>query len=288
MLKRLLGIFSAALLAAGIATGSALAETKREKAEELVSKAADTVAYFANDTAFEPLWDLADDAKAMVIIPRSLRGGFIVGASGGNAVMIARKDDGSWSEPVFMTIGSLSFGFQAGVEGSEVILAVMTQRGVENILSTSVKLGGDLTVAAGPIGAGAKAQTADILAFSRSRGLYGGISLEGAVLKARHSWNRGYYGADVRPLDVIFLDKVSRPNSAVLQNAVWALAHRDEQGPRPASLVAPLQPAAVDPVTGEPIPQPIDPATGEPADLQQYEYEDDAVYAAPLAPVDDQ
>jgi len=272
MMKRLFGIIAAMLIAA---IAPAQAETKKEKAEELVAKAADTVAYFANDTAFEPLWGLADDAKAMVVIPRSLRGGFIFGASGGNAVMVARKDDGSWSEPVFMTIGSLSFGFQAGVEGSETILAVMTQRGVENLLSTSVKLGGDLTIAAGPIGGGAKAQTADVLAFSRSRGLYGGISLEGAVLKARHSWNEGYYGESVRPLDVIYLDKVERPNSAVLQNAVWGLAHREEQGARPEPLVAPVQPAKIDPVTGEPLPD-------------GGEYDDDAVYGAPLEPIDNQ
>ncbi|MEO1252653.1 MAG: lipid-binding SYLF domain-containing protein [Pseudomonadota bacterium] len=267
MLKRLMMILGASLVAAGLAAAPAKAETKREKAEELVEKAADTVAYFAGDTAFEPLWSLADDAKGIVVIPRSLRGGFVVGASGGNALMIARKDDGSWSEPVFMTIGSLSFGFQIGVEGSETILAVMTQRGVEHLLSTSVKLGGDLTIAAGPIGGGAKAQTADILAFSRSRGLYGGISLEGAVLKARHSWNRAYYNADVRPLDVIYRDQVSRPNSAVLQNAVWALANRQDRAPAP--LVAPVQPVNVDPVTGEPLPV-------------QPEYDDDAVYGAPL------
>jgi len=185
--------------------------------------------------------------------------------------MVARNQDGSWSEPIFMTIGSVSFGFQAGVEGSETILAVMTQRGVEHLLSTSVKLGADLTLAAGPIGAGAKAQTADILAFSRSRGLYGGISLEGAILKARHSWNSGYYGQNVRPLDVIYLDKVARPNSAVLQNAAWGLAHRDQRQ-EPAPLVAPLQPMKIDPVTGEPLPERPD-------------YEDDAVYAAPLPPV---
>lgn len=270
MLKRLMGIFGAAGLALAIALAPAEAKPKREKAENLVEKAADTVAYFAGDTAFEPLWDLADDAKAMVIIPRSLRGGFIFGASGGNAVMIARNGDGSWSEPTFFTIGSLSFGLQAGVEGSEIILAVMTQRGMEQLLSTNVKLGGDLTLAAGPIGAGAKAQTVDVLAFSRSRGLYGGISLEGAILKARHSWNEAYYGADVTPADIIFREKVARPNSAVLQNAVWALAHRDDPA---TAQMAPMRPARVDPVTGEPLPQ--DP-----------EYEDDAIYGAPLDEVD--
>lgn len=283
MLKRLMGFLIAGALVIGLAAQPAFAAPKREKAEKLVGKAADTVTYFANDTAFEPLWGLADDAKAVVVIPRSLRGGFIIGASGGNALMVARNEDGSWSEPVFMTIGSLSFGFQAGVEGSETILAVMTQRGVEHLLSTSVKLGADLTLAAGPIGAGAKAQTADILAFSRSRGLYGGVSLEGAILKARHSWNREYYGEKVRPLDVIYRDQVSRPNSAELQNAVWALAHRDDPGAQqPTALVAPLQPVRVDPVTGEPLPD------DTPLDDQAYEYDDDAVYAAPLGPVDDQ
>ena len=269
MVRRLIGILSVMAIALGVATAPAMAETKREKAEELVAKAAETVAYFANDTAYEPLWSIADDAKAMVISPRSLRGGFVFGASGGNAIMIARNDDGSWSEPTFFTIGSLSFGLQIGVEGSETILAVMTKRGMEQLLSTNVKLGGDVTLAAGPIGGGAKAQTVDVLAFSRSRGLYGGLSLEGALLKARHSWNREYYGMEVSPADIIYREKVARPNSATLQNAVWALAHRDE----PAALVAPLQPALIDPVTGEPVPVGTT-------------YEDDAVYGAPLEPIE--
>ncbi|PQA87892.1 lipid-binding SYLF domain-containing protein [Hyphococcus luteus] len=271
-MKRLfcmLGAFGAAI---SMTIAPASAKPKGEKAEELVVKAADTVSYFANDSAFEPLWDTADQAKAMVIIPKSIRGGFIIGASGGNAVMVARNEDGSWSEPTFFTIGSLSVGFQAGVEGSETILLIMTQRGMEHMLSTNVKLGADLSLAAGPIGAGAKAQTVDVLAFSRSRGLYGGVSLEGAILKSRNSWNEGYYQANVSPVDIIFREKVSHPQSAVLQNAVWALAHRDEPGAQPA-VMAPVQPARIDPVTGEPLPD-------EP------EYEDDDVWAAPIGPVE--
>ncbi len=268
-LLSILGAFGAAML---IGLAPAAAKPKSEKAEELVIKAADTVTYFANDSAFEPLWETADNAKAMVIIPRSLRGGFMIGASGGNAVMLARNDDGSWSEPTFFTIGSLSFGFQAGVEGSETVLLVMTQRGMEHMLSTTVKLGADLSVAAGPVGAGAKAQTVDVLAFSRSRGLYGGVSLEGAILKSRGSWNRDYYQANVTPADIIFREQVSHPQSAVLQNAVWALAHRAQPGAQPA-LVAPIQPKRIDPVTGEPL-------------ADKPVYEDDAIYGAPLAPID--
>jgi lipid-binding SYLF domain-containing protein len=273
MLKRLMGIFGAAGLALIVAAAPAHAESKREKAESLVSKAAESVAYFANDSAYEPLWSVADDAKAIVVIPRSLRGGFIFGASGGNAVMVARNEDASWSEPTFFTVTSLSFGLQIGMEGSEILLAVMTQRGVERLLSADVKLGADLSLAAGPIGGGAKAQTTDILAFSRSRGLYGGMSLEGAFLQPRHSWNREYYGADVGPVDIIYRKEAARPNSATLQNAVWALAHREGPKPPPANL-APMRPQSVDPVTGEPLPR-------EP------EYDDDAVYGAPLGRKDD-
>lgn len=268
MLRRLIGILGALAIAAGLAISPAAAKSKREKAEILVEKAADTVAYFANDAAYEPLWEAADNAKAMVIIPRSLRGGFMVGASGGNAVMVARREDGGWTEPTFFTIGSISFGLQIGGEASETILLIMTNRGMEQLLSTNVKLGADLSLAAGPVGGGAKAQTVDVLAFSRSRGLYGGMTLEGALLKARHSWNRSYYGADVTPVDIIFREKVARPNSATLQNAVWALAHRDQ----PASMLAPVQPVKVDPETGLPVPdQPV--------------YEDDEIYGAPLEPI---
>lgn len=267
-LLNILGAFGAAIL---MTIAPASAKPKGEKADELVVKAADTVSYFANDSAFEPLWNTADQAQAMVIIPKSLRGGFIVGASGGNAVMVARNEDGSWSEPTFFTVGSISVGFQAGFEGSETVLLVMTQRGMEHLLSTTVKLGADLSIAAGPIGAGAKAQTVDVLAFSRSRGLYGGVSLEGAILKSRGSWNRDYYQANVTPADIIYREKVSNPQSTILQNAVWALAHRDQPGAQPA-LMAPVQPARIDPVTGEPLPD-------------KPQYEDDDAWAAPLGPV---
>jgi|GEM_PF-302771 len=264
---------------------------KREKSERLVAKAAETASYFASDSAFEAMWGLSDEAKAMVIIPRSLRGGFIFGGSGGNAAMVARNEDGSWSQPTFLTIGSFSFGLQAGGEASEIVLLVMTNRGMEQLLSTSVKLGADLTLAAGPIGAGAKAQTTDILAFSRSRGLYGGISLEGAVLKTRHSWNEAYYNSAVSPADVIYRQQAYNPSSAVLQNAVYALAHRNaapvlaplQQGPQNGASIGvqgsavPQQPGVY---TGQPSTS-IDPSA-EQAIQPAAEFEDDEAWGAPV------
>lgn len=267
MLRRMLGGALFAIGAALFAAAPAQAESKREKAEELVAKAAETTSYFTQDSAFEPLWSTADNAKAMVIIPSSWRGGFMFGGAGGNAVMVARNDDGSWSQPTFFTVGSFSFGFQAGLENSEIVLLVMTQRGMEHLLSTTVKLGGDISIAAGPIGAGAKAQTTDVLAFSRSRGLYGGVSLEGAVMKARHSWNEAYYGANVSPADIIYRERAYNPSSATLQNAVHALAARDNPQ---ATTLAPAQGAAY----GAP------PANGQRQPAK--EYEDDDVWGAPV------
>jgi lipid-binding SYLF domain-containing protein len=263
--------FAAAILAVlALAAAPAEAKSKREKAENLVAKAAETTQYFSTDSAFEPLWELADDAKAMVVIPRQLRGGFIFGGAGGNAVMVARNEDGSWSQPTFFTVGSFSFGFQAGAEASEIVLLVMTQRGMEHLLSTSVKLGGDISIAAGPIGAGAKAQTTDILAFARSRGLYGGVSLEGAVLKTRGDWNAAYYNAAVSPPDVIYKQKAYNPQSANLQNAVAALAQRNSAG---AQTLAPVQP--LDPMNEpEPLVPEAPPSDGA--------YEDDDAWAAPV------
>jgi lipid-binding SYLF domain-containing protein len=276
------GFMKAALafVAAMTLGASPAAADKRDNAVDLVDSAAETLAYFSADSAFEPMWSLADDAKAMVVVPRSIRAGFIFGGSGGNAVMIARNKDGTWSQPAFYTIGSASFGFQAGAEFSEIVLLVMTQRGMERLLSTSFKLGADASIAAGPIGAGAKAQTTDILAFSRSRGLYGGLSLEGAVVKTRQNLNRAYYNADVRGGDIVFRGDIYNPASASLQTAAWRLANRD--APALLAPATPQQAPAPDPYAPQALPpaqpQPQAGADGRPAPA----YEDDAVWGAPI------
>lgn len=272
----------AVALGVALVTAPALAGDKREEAIDLVEDSAETIAYFAQDSAFEPMWSLADEAKAVVIIPDRWRAAFFFGGAGGDAVMIARNKDGTWSQPTFFAIGAGSVGFQWGVEKSEVVLLVMTQRGMEHLLSTSVKLGADVSVAAGPLGAGAKAQTTDILSFSRSRGVYGGVSLEGAVLKTRTNFNKAYYAADVTPAEIIYKGEVYNPVSASLQNSVWRLAHKDA----PANLapaVAPAgstdryapQAAPADP-DGAPAQRPADP------NAPKTGYEDDAVWGAPI------
>lgn len=196
--------------------------SQTREARALVRDAADTVASFAEAPEMAWLRENAQNAKGVVIAPQVLKGGFIFGGSGGNAIYLAR-DGAGWSEPAFYTLASVTFGLQIGGEVSEIILLVMTDGGVDALLSTDVKLGADVSVTAGPVGAGAKAQTADILAFSRSKGLYGGINLEGAVVKVRPGWNEAYYGEDLRPREIIFGNPPAGAETAVLRRRLLTL-----------------------------------------------------------------
>jgi len=166
-------------------------------------------------------------AKAVMIL-RQFRAGFIIGASGGSGVMLSHNDQGKWSDPAFYGMGSGSIGFQIGAEGSEVALLIMTEKGRDAMLTTDVKLGGDITVAAGPVGAGAKAATADVLSFSRSKGLYGGVSLEGMVISLRGQLNHAYYGQEVSPLDILVNQNVQNPGASKLVTAVTKMASMGE------------------------------------------------------------
>jgi lipid-binding SYLF domain-containing protein len=196
-----------------------------QKATQLVEKARMTMDSFMNDNMMDAFRDLIKDARGVFIAPQVLRGAFVWGASGGSGVFLVRDDrTGEWTGPAFYTIGGASFGLQIGGEASEVILLAMTDRGVNALMSSSVKLGADVGLAVGPVGAGASAATAnlsaDIISFSRSKGLYGGISLTGAVVATRGDLNDAYYGTDVRPADIFIRHEVKNPHAAPLIDAV--------------------------------------------------------------------
>ncbi len=193
----------------------------RQEATQIVEKACMTFTNFMNDEHMSAFRDLLKDAKAVVIAPEFLKGAFVVGASGGNAVALVRAEKtGGWSEPSFYTIGGASIGLQIGGQSSEVILLAMTERGVSALMGNSFKLGADAGVAAGPVGMGAQAATAnlsaDILSFSLSKGLYGGISLDGAVIAVREGLNEAYYGKKASPADIFVRHEVRSPQTACL------------------------------------------------------------------------
>ena len=137
--------------------------------------------------------------------------------------MVRDEKTGILSEPAFYTIGSVTFGLQIGGQAAEVVMLAMTPRAIDSLLSSSFKLGGEASIALGPLGAGAKASadipnvTADFLTFAKAKGVYAGLNLEGAVVAVRDSLNRVYYGKDVRPLDIEVKKDVSNSRSVELR-----------------------------------------------------------------------
>ena len=198
-------------------TGTAVAGAD-DRARDLVYDAAKTIDDFIGDNGYNDLWEKAPEAKALVIVPAMHRGGFFFGASGGNGILIERNGAG-WSEPSFMRLSAVSFGFQAGIEKAEIVLVVFTEAGVNQLLNSDLKLGADASISVGPVGGGGKVQTTDVLAFSRSEGLFGAVSVEGIVIKTHRKWNKAYYGREVTPTDILKRRTVSNPASASVKQA---------------------------------------------------------------------
>jgi lipid-binding SYLF domain-containing protein len=194
----------------------------------LVEKARITFESFMADPNMAWLKENLHTAKGLVIVPSLLKAGFIFGGSGGSGVLIVPDaKTGKWSEPAFYTIGSVSFGLQIGGEAAEIIIYARTQKAVDKMLTSSVKLGGDTSVSVGPVGAGVKSNVmADMFSFSRSKGAFAGLALDGAVVATRDEWNENYYGKPVTPVDILVKGTVSNPNSAALRNAVTKAAKK--------------------------------------------------------------
>ncbi|MGB2687564.1 MAG: lipid-binding SYLF domain-containing protein [Desulfobacterales bacterium] len=161
-------------------------------------------------------------AKGFLIIPDLLQGAWFVGGSGGRGVLVVKdKTTGDWSQPAFYTIGSLSFGIQFGGEKSEIIMMVFSQKGLDRLYSSSFNFGGDASIAAGPVGGGAKAEVmTDFVSFVRSKGAFAGVSMEGAIMKVNSDWNQEYYGKKVSPLGIVEKKLVSNPGSAELRETI--------------------------------------------------------------------
>ena len=194
-------------------------------AQNIVDKAKATFNGFMHDKNYGWFHTHFKDAKGLLIYPQVLKAGFILGGSGGTGVLVVREANGDWSQPAFYTIGSVTFGLQIGGEAAEVIVMAMSQKAIDSLLASSFKLGGDTSIAVGPAGAGAKANvTADFISFAKSKGIYAGINLEGAVVDVRDSLNKEYYGKEVRPADIVVKHEVSNKGSAQLRAALKKMA----------------------------------------------------------------
>lgn len=168
--------------------------------EEMVQKAHISVQkVMQNDRIGETVTEMLKQAKGVLVFPALYKGAFVFGAEGGNGVLLAKGASGRWSYPAFYFLGSGSIGLQFGAQAAEVMLLIMTERGLNAVINQKVKIGADVNAAIGPYGVGAKAATtvnlgADILTYSINQGLFAGFSVDGAVIYPRDEWTSKYYG----------------------------------------------------------------------------------------------
>ena len=162
--------------------------------------------------------EVLSGAKCMVVVPHLIKGGFIIGGKHGRGVASCRTPDG-WSAPAFVSVGGGSWGLQIGVEGIDLVMLIMNDRGLQHLLSSKFELTGEGSVAAGPIGRHASAGTdwtlnTEVLTYSRSKGIFAGLTLEGAVVEQDNDSTHAIYGAHMRFRNILS-GKASTPASAV-------------------------------------------------------------------------
>ena len=215
------------VLVLGVFASPAAAAKKEEKAQMLVERAERTLDMFASDPRFtHDYYGYLTTAKGFLMIPSMAKGGFIVGGSKGRGVLMARDaETGEWNGPAFYTLGGASIGLQAGGKNSEILIIVTSERGINRLLNSGAKLGGDLSVAVGTLGEGIGSADvrADLIAFSRSKGFFGGASLQGSVVDVSQSRNRAYYGEDLRPSDILIRSRGDNEGADGLIDSIVAI-----------------------------------------------------------------
>lgn len=187
-----------------------------------------TLSNFLRDPNMDWLQRNFSRAKAVMITPVIVKAGFIFGGSGGRALVVARDPkSGKWVGPAFYAMATASVGFQAGISVAEGVTLVMTDKGFNSLLATSFKIGGDASVAAGPVGTGARSDiVADLITFNRAKGLYGGLNLDGTVVTASDDWNASFYGKNVLPPDILVRASVHNEAADKLLAQVSAAANK--------------------------------------------------------------
>lgn len=195
--------------------------------ELMVERARVTVLTLLTDPQYKDLKSLVGRARAVLILPNVIQAGFFVGGGGGTGVMVARGDDGAWSGPAFYTLAEASFGLQFGGQASEMMMVIMTQKGLDAVIDRKVKLGADANVAIGELGTGVGAAygvglSADIYVYAKTSGLFGGMAVEGSVIAPRNEFNDRFYGQRTEPRAILVDRHFYRPEAQALATALNA------------------------------------------------------------------
>ena len=199
-------LLQGAILALGLILNASntLSAAPPAEADQLVLDAEVTLQHFMDDPEMAGFRSIAKHAKGVFISPKVWEGGIGIGGSSGRGMLLIQdKTTREWIGPAFYSLNSASLGIQLGLQKSEVILLVMTENGINGMLTSGLKLGAGASVAVGPVGQGNAVATADILSFNRSKGVYGGLMLNGQVLAIDRELNQAYYGTPLDSVDIL-------------------------------------------------------------------------------------
>jgi lipid-binding SYLF domain-containing protein len=218
-----------AALAGGLLAPPGPAQARDEQL--LIDKAVTTLESMRGDPAFAPMHELLATARGVIVVPDMVKAGFFIGGAGGAGVMMAHDVGANeWTDPAFINIGAASFGLQFGAEVSEIVLVILSPQALNALLTNKVSLGAEAGLALGIYGGEREAATTspamemDILSFSYSRGLFGGISVEGSLLLADEERNEAYYGRRASSREIIVDRALSHPGSTALRGLLSAIS----------------------------------------------------------------
>jgi len=220
MLPRLAALAALAMLA------FSPAHAQMSDQNRMVAKAVTTVERLRRDPNLSDNVDrLLARARAVLIVPDLVKGGFIVGAEYGTGVLLTKDRQGGCSGPAFYSVASGSVGLQIGLQDAEALFVIMSDGGLRAVMDNRFKAGADAGVALVHLGAGAEASTtgnvgADIYSFSKAVGVYGGATLEGSGILPRHSWNAAYYGGNAAPEDILITRRLDNAQANQLRDVL--------------------------------------------------------------------
>ena len=227
----------AALAVFGLVQAGCSANAQGEQ-QTLVDRATLTMQEMMTQTVSSGPRDLLRNARAVMICPQIFKAGFFLGGEGGNCVLVARGGNGAWSYPAFYSIGSGSFGFQFGIEDNQLFMLIMTEHGLNAILDSQIKLGANAGLAIATLGAGVQGSTttavgADIVAFNESRGLFGGVAIEGSVMSTKTDWDQAYYGQPFAARQLVMQMQGANPGADPLRDILTRYGQGGPQQPPP-------------------------------------------------------
>jgi lipid-binding SYLF domain-containing protein len=214
-------------LAAGVALAASLCVSQAFASDEteLVARATRVAEHMKSDPAFAQAGNMLSRARAVLIIPNLVKGGFVFGAEGGNGVLLKRNGR-RWSSPAFYSMGSASFGLQIGLEKAEIVMLIMSDRALRGIQHDEFKIGAGGGITAVTLSSGAEGATSghggDIVVWTSATGAYGGLTFNGSVIKPRHEWNADYYGRKAS-VGTILDSGVKNPDARNLQSELASI-----------------------------------------------------------------